>query len=428
MRPGVVVSGATAAVSHRDSRRWTTVALLFAAVLVNYIDRGNLSIVAVPLMRDFSISASRMGTLLSSFFWTYALLQIPAGYMVDRFGLKWTYAGAFLVWSLSSASVGLAGSFGQILTARLLLGVGEAAVQPASLAFIRRNFPPEQQGLPTAVYLSGMSFGPAIGAIVGSALLSALGWRLLFIITGLGACIWIFPWLAIAPRGEVREEGPPARQITGAWSVLLRSPTLWGIVLGAFFYSYFWYFCLTWLPSYLVMGRGFSFLKMGVFTAAPFLTTALVSMAAARAADLVIKRIGQPILVRKIFVVSGFLLGSSILLLLVLKSAGPVLAALVLSLTGIGLASANYWALTQAASPAAIVGRVIGCQNTVANLAGVCAPVLTGILIDRTKSFEISIACAGVSLLFAAAAFFFLVREEDIDRLNRLYSGQAEPV
>jgi ACS family D-galactonate transporter-like MFS transporter len=176
------------------------------------------------------------------------------------------------------------------------------------------------------------------------------------------------------------------------------------------------------------MGRGFSFLKMGVFTAAPFLTTALVSMVAARAADLVIKRIGRPILVRKVFVVSGFLLGSSILLLLVVKSAGPVLAALVLSLTGIGLASANYWALTQAASPAAIVGRVIGCQNTVANLAGVCAPVVTGILIDRTKSFEISIAFAGVSLLFAAAAFFFLVRQQDIDRLNRLYSGAAEPV
>jgi ACS family glucarate transporter-like MFS transporter len=91
---------------------------------------------------------------------------------------------------------------------------------------------------------------------------------------------------------------------------------------------------------------------------------------------------------------------------------------------GIGLAAANYWALTQAASPAALVGRIIGFQNTIANLAGICSPVVTGILIDKTKSFEMSIACAGVSLLVAAAAFTFLVRQQDVDRLNALYAGQ----
>lgn len=176
------------------------IALLFAAVLVNYIDRGNLSIVAVPVMRAFGASASRMGTLLSAFFWTYALVQVPAGYLVDRFGLKCTHAGAFLLWSLASATIGFAGSLSQILMLRLLLGVGEAAAQPASLGYIRRNFPPERQGLPTGVYLSGMSVGPALGALVGAALLSAVGWRLLFIITGLGACLWIVPWLLMATR------------------------------------------------------------------------------------------------------------------------------------------------------------------------------------------------------------------------------------
>ncbi len=164
--------------------RWTVVALLFFAVLVNYIDRGNLSIAAVPLMRDFGVSARSMGTLLSAFFWTYALLQIPVGFVVDRFGLKWTYGGAFLLWSLASAGVGFANTFTQILLLRLLLGVGEAAVQPASLSFIRRNFSAERQGLPTAIYLSGMSFGPALGAMLGASLMAAFGWRLLFIISG----------------------------------------------------------------------------------------------------------------------------------------------------------------------------------------------------------------------------------------------------
>jgi MFS family permease len=425
MHSGGLITGAAAspAVPQERTKRWGIIALLFFAVLVNYIDRGNLSIAAVPLMRDFGVSAGRMGTLLSAFFWTYALLQVPAGYMVDRFGLKWTYGAAFLLWSLASAAVGFANTFTQILLLRLLLGIGEAAVQPASLAFIRRNFVVEQQGLPTAVYLSGMSFGPALGAMLGASLMTTFGWRLLFVISGVGACIWLVPWLAMAPNDKAprREAGMRNRPVS--WSLLLRTPTLWGITVGAFFYSYFWYYCLTWLPSYLVMARGFSFLKMGAFTAMPFLGTALISMVSGRVADRMIAKSRRPIFIRKLFVVCGFLLGSSILSLLILQSAPAVLGALILSLLGIGVASANYWALTQAATPASIIGRVIGCQNTVANLAGICSPILTGFLVDKTKSFDVSIAFAGISLLVAAVSFVFLVRERDVEKLNVLYSG-----
>jgi ACS family D-galactonate transporter-like MFS transporter len=296
-------------------------------------------------------------------------------------------------------------------------------VQPASLSFIRRNFPAERQGLPTAIYLSGMSFGPALGAMLGASLLAVYGWRLLFLITGLGASVWIVPWLLIAPNDKTRQSAPVLRNSKLGWGMLLRTPTLWGITIGAFFYSYFWYYCLTWLPSYLVVARGFSFLKMGAFTAMPFLGTALVSMVSGRMADHLIVRSGRPIFIRKAFVVSGFVMGSSILSLLILKSAPAVLAALMLSLIGIGVASANYWALTQAATPAAIIGRVIGCQNTVANLAGICSPILTGFLVDRTKSFDVSITFAGIALLIAAISFGLLVRERDVDELNALYAG-----
>ena len=202
------------------------------------------------------------------------------------------------------------------------------------------------------------------------------------------------------------------------WKTLLAQPTLWGITIGAFFYSYFWYYCLTWLPSYLVMARGFSFMKMGTYTAAPLMLMAVVSMTAARAGDRLIARFGRPIFIRKLFVIGGFLLGTSILLLIPLQSSAGALAAMMLSLVGIGFAAANYWAFTQAASPPAMVGRVIGCQNTVANVAGICAPMLTGFLVDRTKNFDVSIAFAGGSLLIAASAFLFLVRERDIDSLR----------
>ena len=402
-----------------DGRRWLIVVLLFVAMLVNYVDRGSLSIAAVPLMREFGLTPAAMGALLSAFFWTYAFLQIPAGYLVDRFGLKWTYASAFLLWCSASFAIGLAGSFQQILALRLLLGVGESAATPASLAYIRQNFDEDQQGLPTAVYVSGMLLGPAVGALLGTYLLTRLGWRMLFVMTGLGALIWLVPWLIWAPSAPTR---PAARATSSprtaiAWGMLVTRPTFWGITISAFFYSYFSYFCLTWLPSYLVMVRGYSFLKMGAYTAAPYLGSVLISVSSARIADKLVSRAGHPLLVRKLLVSAGFILGSSIVLLLMLHSSVGVLATLALSLLGIGLATGNYWAATEALSPRPIVGRVIGYQNTIASLGGICAPVLTGFLVGKTKSFDMSILIASAALLVAAGAYLILLRERDVRSL-----------
>ena len=416
----------SAAAEISAARKWLAIGLLFIAVLINYIDRGNLSIAAVPLMRDFGLSPAVMGTLLSAFFWTYSLAQIPAGSLVDRFGLKWAYAGAFLLWSLASGAVGIATSFRQILLLRLVLGLGEAVAQPASLAFIRRNFRDEQQGLPTAVYLSGMQLGPAAGAFLGALLLQKTGWRALFVLTGLGACLWLVPWIALAPKKSSAAPKLPAPDETpppAPWRALFATPILPGILIGAFFYSYYWYYCLTWLPSYLVMERGFSFLRMGAFTAIPLTGMAIVSMISSRIADRLIARRGRPMFIRKAFVVTGFLIGSSILFLPLLKSSAAVMMILLSSLLGIGVASANYWALSQTISPASMIGRVIGCQNTVANLAGICAPMITGILVGRTKHFELSNLFAGLSLWVAAASFIFLVRERDANALRRQFDA-----
>ena len=175
------------------------VVLLWLAVLINYIDRGGLSVIAVPVMAEFHLSPTVMGTLLSSFFWSYSLLQIPAGYLIDRYGLKWTYAGAFIMWSAGSAFSGLAKSITSLLACRVVLGAGEAAAQPASLSYIRSRFADSERGLPTAFYLTGMDLGPAAGTFFGSVLLSWLGWRGMLLALGLGCCVWLIPWLLIAP-------------------------------------------------------------------------------------------------------------------------------------------------------------------------------------------------------------------------------------
>ena len=396
------------------------VSLLFLAVLINYIDRGNLSVTAVPLMKEFSIGPAGMGALLGAFFWTYSLMQIPAGWLVDRFGIRWTYAAGFLLWSLVSAGVGWAHSFTAIFALRLLLGVGEAISAPSTMAYIRRNFSDDQQGLPTAVYLAGMMIGPAFGAFFGGAIITQVGWRLLFIVTGLGALVWLIPWFLCIPPGKGPKAAAPlqAQAMRFPWRRLLASKIFWGLTVGSFFYSYFWYFCVTWVPSYLVMAHGFSFLKMGAYTAVPLLGMAAVSATCGRLADRIIARTGRPLLVRKVFVCTGFILGSSILLLLVTKSSAAVLATLLFSLMGIGVASANFWALTQTASPPGIIGRVIGYQNMIANFAGVAAPMLTGFLVGESKNFHLAIMVAGGALWIAVTMYVLLISEPEVRALQ----------
>ena len=411
-----------------SQRRWWVVGLLFLAVLVNYIDRNNLSVAAVPVMEEFDFSPLTAGALMSAFFWTYTLLQIPSGWVVDRFGFRWTYGVAFLLWSLSSAALGLARSFGQIFGLRMMLGASQAVVQPVSLTYIRTHFTEHEQSLPTGLYISGMMIGPAIGGFLGGALLENLGWRTMFILTGLVPCLWLLPWFWLAPRGRpaTGSAGPSSRRKVPL-RTLFANPVVWGITITAFFYSYFWYFCMSWLPSYLVMERGLSFLEMGVYTALPFVAMSIVSPTSGRWADHWIARTGRPVFVRKVFVITGYILGSSTLALIWVESSALALAILVFALAGIGLTSANYWALTQAISPRSFTGRAIGYQNTVSNLAGICAPMLTGYLVEQSGSFNSAIVFAATSLWLAAASYAFLVRESRAGEIKTLLAEAPAP-
>jgi MFS family permease len=322
------------------------------------------------------------------------------------------------VWSLASAAVGLANSFWQVLLFRLILGAGQAVAQPASLTYIRRNFQVHEQGMATGIYLSGLMVGPAAGMYFGAVLMEQLGWRSMFVLTGLLPCIWVLPWFMLAPRSA----GNRPMVSRGAGSVSMKQifamRPVWGITIGAFFYAYYWYFVITWLPSYLRMARGFSVMDMGVFTAVPLIAMAVISPLGGRWADHWIAKTGRPLLVRKVFVCAGFMLGSSAVLLLIVDSPAAIMAVLVISLMGLGIATANYWALTQAISPGSLIGRAIGYQNTIGNLAGIAAPIITGLLVGESRNFQSSILFACASLWVAAAAFYWLVTEREVLRLK----------
>jgi len=236
--------------------KWTVLALVFFGIVISYIDRGNLSIAATSIMQDLSLKPSRMGLLLSVFFWTYAICQVPAGYLIDRFGIRLVYAIAFTLWSLASASIALSRGPGDIISSRLLLGVAESVGPLASLTFIRRYFTPQKRGLPTALYIGGQTLGPACGTLLGTVVLAHYGWRTLFAVTGLGALIWVPLWLLFAPR---REPAPTVQIVKAP----IPFASTWALSGCVFFSSYFWWFVMTWMPSYMTLSRGYSTAQMG---------------------------------------------------------------------------------------------------------------------------------------------------------------------
>ncbi|MBS1852845.1 MAG: MFS transporter [Acidobacteria bacterium] len=405
-----------------SGKRWWIVLLLFAAVAINLLDRGNLSVAAVPLMSSLNLSPKAMGLLLSVFFWTYAALQIPAGYIVDRFGFRFIYALAFVLWSLASASIGLAGSFAQILALRLLLGVAESVAHPLSLSYIKRSFREKEQGLPTGLYVSGMMVGAGAGSLLGGVFLNYWGWRNLFLATGLGALVWLIPWLLLAPKARARSMPDRSKlNFRIPFTRAVSNPLFWGITIGVFAYSYYWFFFLTWMPTYLVSARQLSFTKMGAYSAASLWVMAAMSPIGGFLADRAIARFGNPLFVRKAFVCTGCILSSSVLLLLKVNSSSLVLGILVFSLAGLGLASSNFWSLSQLISPAPIVGRIIGYQNGIGNLAGAAAPLITGFLLGPSKDFSSSIILAGLSGWVAATAILLLFRRTDVDAIHAYF-------
>jgi MFS transporter, ACS family, D-galactonate transporter len=407
------------------SRRWVVVGLIFLGIMISYVDRGNLAIAASPMMHDFGLPPATMGMLLSAFFWTYALFQIPAGAVVDRIGIRRVYAGAFLVWSLASASIAVARGATDVLAMRLVLGLAEAVGPIASLSFIRRNFAGPEQGLPTAIYIGGQNAGPALGALLGTMLLDRFGWRMMFALTGLGALLWLPGWWALAPRDDAAapKVAPPTAAPGVAplqvWSAVAGSGAFWAMLAAIFLSSYYWYFVLTWVPAYLTMVRGFSTLEMGWVLSVPLFVMAVLNIVAGRIADGVAKRCGNVFRVRLTFAAVAYLCAGALLLLLVVPGRGAVMPILTVSMCAIGIGNSNYWALSQHTPPPELVGRTIGFLNTVAQIAGVAAPLITGWILGPQRHFGPAIAIAGGCALLAAMCLL-LAGAGGLERLKGL--------
>ncbi|MGH9325247.1 MAG: MFS transporter [Terriglobia bacterium] len=411
-------------------RRWIILALIFFGIVINYIDRGSLSIAAPSLMRDFRMSPATMGVVLSAFLWTYAISQFPAGTLVDRLGIRWSYAGGFLIWSMASASMALCATTGQIISSRLVLGLAESTAPMASVAFMRKNFAGEDQGLPMAIYIAGQNVGPAIGALVGAILITRYGWRMMFAITGLVALIWLPFWLIAVPADEKR----PVRRVEKAaenvatrrpwtWRMVLSDRTFWAMCFSILLSSYFWYFSLTWIPSYLILSRGFSTLGMGKVLSIALFTMAVVNIFAGSAVDRLAARIGV-FRARLWFGVVGYFGTAAILLLVIVPGRSWVLPILTFSMCATGIGNTNFWTISEHASPKDMVARIIGFLNTISVVGGIAAPIITGWLIGPKMHFGPAIFVAGLCAAVAGACLL-AAGSQGLGRIKALLAGES---
>ncbi len=399
------------------STRWLLLFLLVVSILVNYIDRGALSVAVPDMEMEFSLTPSHKGMLLSAFFWTYALMQIPAGWLVDRWDVKWVYAAGYLVWTIATALTGFVTGFTLLIAARLLLGIGESAAYPAISRLVVENFPEHQRGTANSLIDAGTKIGPALSILAGGLLVDQYGWRPLFIVLGVGGLVWLVPWIALIPsRGPQLKLDADETEFDEAESVqrptfmrVFVCPSVWGTSLGMFSLGYVWYFLLTWLPSYLMDVHHFNLKETAFMAALPFLAMAVATVVAGWTSDRLIAAGQSPTLSRKGVALTGFVLAAGLMVSASLV-ASPTLCIVLLVATccALGMFTANVWAMTQTlAGPAA--GSWTGIQNCVGNMGGVVSPLVTGWIVEQTGSYQTAFYSAAVVMLLGAASYLALV-------------------
>lgn len=396
--------------------RWSIVVLLSLGMVIAYFDRTALSVaLATPEFKSFfQLSDTDRGMMNSVFFWSYALLQVPSGWLVDRFGVKRPYTVSFLFWSLVAAATGAATSVWHLVVLRLMLGVGEAVVSPASMRWLRLNCPEKQRGLAVGVYMAGTKAGPALGAMASGLLVAAYGWRMMFYVIGLAPLIWVLLWRWLVADDDCERAAAIAAAAAGpeqGFGQLLRNPVIWAIVIATFCYNSFVFYCVTWLPAYFIEQRHLSVRQMGVYTMCSFMGMALMAPAAGWLADRLVAGGRDAVSVRRGFTILGFLIASTEVVGAMSPSNTVALVFAVLSLTGLGLATANYWALTQTLVPVKAIGRVSGLQNFGSTASGMCIPWIAGWLIDRTGSYEAPMQLIAALLLVGASCYLFVVHD-----------------
>lgn len=390
------------------------VLLLAVAVFINYVDRGNLATAGPFLKDELGLSNSQFGLLGSAFFLSYAPLQLIAGWLAQRFDVRYVLAGGLVIWALATMLVGLVSTFAALLVLRLLLGVGESVTYPCNSKLLAQRAPEHQRGRANGVIAGCQALGPTFGTLVGGLIMARFGWRAAFVGFGLISLLWLLPWLLATRRGTASSGAQYGAPLP--YRTLLKRRSLWGASLGQFFSTYSFYFVLTWLPLILVKSYGYSVQDMAQIGAGVYALYAACSLLTGWASDRWILAGASANRVRKTLLVGG-LFGIAVLMM-ICASAVSTAAVVLLAATAalFGTQTPNIFAISQTLGGPRAAGKWMGVQNFVGNIAGVVAPYVTGLVVDFTGGFYWAFAIAAAVSLLGCLAFGVLIpRIEPLD-------------
>jgi len=404
-------------------RRWTIGVLLGIGILINYFDRVNISVAGPEMQKEFALSPTEMGLLFSAFFWSYAILQVPVGMLLDRFGVTTvSRIGAFL-WGAATAAVPLATSLAPLFGARVLLGIAEAPAFPANSKATGYWFPRKERALATAIFDAAAKFSNVIGVPLVALVVTTVGWRWGFWATSILSFAFFFAFLAIyrdpsADRnlgadelnyiraGGAVPEGPSDASPFAMLGYILANRKVWGLTIGFAAYGYSFYLFLTWLPGYLVSTMHMSVLKSAGYTAAPWLCATIADLVVGGwLIDALIARGYDETRVRKTVLVGGMALGLAVFG--ATMTTNPIWAVfwIAIALSGLAAAAPVGWSIPSLIAPRGGAGTIGGVMNFVNNLMGALAPAVTGLLVGATNSFSAAFAVAGVVLLIGIFSY-----------------------
>ncbi|WP_345814393.1 MFS transporter [Paraburkholderia sp. PREW-6R] len=416
--------------------------MLFITVVITYLDRSNLSIAATAIAQDLQLDPARMGLVFSAFGWSYALLQIPGGMLVDRTRPRLLLALVIGLWSLATIVQGLAGTFAVLLSLRVLLGALEAPAYPTLNRVVTTWFPDSERARAIATYTSGQYVGLAFLTPALVLTQQRFGWQGVFFLTGAIGVVWGFVWYAvyrepseaanvneaeletIRAGGGLVELGEPGRlrqsykaggsadqtrrAYTAAdWRAVLGNRKLWGVYIGQIAVTSTLWFFLTWFPTYLVKYRHMDFLKAGFMAAVPFLAAFVGILSSGLLSDWMVKRGVSVTVARKVPIVTGLLLSTAIVGANYVETPAMVILFMAVAFFGSGFSSIT-WVLVSSVAKKELLGLTGGMFNLMGNLSSICVPVVIGLIV-RDNDFKPALVFMSAVGVVGALSYLFLV-------------------
>jgi ACS family D-galactonate transporter-like MFS transporter len=440
-----VVNGIGAAEGTRPTRsRFVIMVLLFTCVMINYLDRSNISITAPAMRAALGLDTARMGYVLSAFGWTYALCQIPGGWLVDRVAPRVLYATLIVLWSIATIALGFTTTVAGLIAVRLLVGALESPSYPINNRVVTTWFPERERATAIGFYTSGQYVGLAFLTPVLVMIQTRAGWHMVFVATGSVGVLWGLAWYFLyrqphefpgtnaAEIEQIRRGGglvdlgrdPSAtrRRFSSAdLAHVLSSRKLWGVYIGQFALTSTLWFFLTWFPTYLVQARGMSFVKVGFLATLPFLAAFVGVLSSGLLSDALVRRGMSLGAARKTPIVTGLLLSASIIGANYVDTPALIIAYMTLAFFGNGLASIT-WSLVSAIAPERLLGLTGGVFNFFGNLSGIAVPIIVGYL-ARDYGFSAGLIYVGALGVVGALSYVFVV-----GTVERLPDPGASPI